>query len=87
MASISLKLDSVQKYLATAITNELGTLLETPIEIGSLKVTNFDEVQLKKITLGDFSGDTIIFAENATAHISPYSLLKHRIQINTMQTM
>ena len=84
MASISLKIDSVQKYLATAITNELETLLETPIEIGSLKVTNFDEVQLKKITLGNFSGDTIIFAENATAHISPYSLLKHRIQINTL---
>ena len=81
---MSLRLDSVQKYLASAITKELGTILETPIEIGSLKITHLDEVQLKKITLSDGSGDTILFAENATAHISPYGLLKQRIQISTL---
>lgn len=45
---------------------------------------HLDEVVLKDITLLDQEGDTIVFAEKVTAHISPYVLLKNRIQINTL---
>ena len=81
---MSLRLDSVQRHLASVITKEVETLLETPISIGSLRVIHLDEIVLKEITVKDLSGDTIIFAEKATAHISPYKLLKKRIQINTL---
>ena len=82
--SISLRLDVVQKNIASIITKEVGTILGTPINIGSLRVIHFDEIVLKDITLHDQYGDTIVFTPKATAHISPYKILSNRIQINTL---
>ena len=84
MLSMSLRFDTIQQNLASLITNEIENVLETPISIGSLQVIHLDEIVLKKITLRGQNGDTIIFAEKATAHISPYKLLKKRVQINTL---
>ena len=84
MLSISLRLDVVQQRIASVITKEIGTILETPISIGSLRVIHFDEIVLKDITLRDQAGDTIVYAPKATAHISPYKILNNRIQINTL---
>ena len=84
LLSISLRFDVVQKRIASIITQEIETLLETPLSIGGLRVIHLDEIVLKDITLRDQAGDTIVFAEKATAHISPYRLLKNHIQINTL---
>ncbi len=81
---MSLRLDSVQKRLASFITGEIETALEAPIEIQGIKVIHLDEVILNGILLRDQVGDTILYAEKATAHISPYKLIKNRIQINTL---
>ena len=82
--SLSLRLDSVQRHLASVITEEIETLLETPISIGSIRIIHLDEIVLKNIALSDTSGDTIISVKEVTAHISPYELLRKRIQINTL---
>mgnify|MGYP003291236665 FL=1 len=79
LLSISLRFDVVQKRIASIITQEIETLLETPLSIGGLRVIHLDEIVLKDITLRDQDGDTIVFAEKATAHISPYRLLKNHI--------
>lgn len=84
LLSLSLRLDSVQQRLASVITNKIEAILETPVSIGSLRVIHLDEIVLKDITLRGQSGDTIVFAEKITAHISPYKLLKKRIQVNTL---
>ena len=81
---MSLRLDSVQQRLAALITKEIETILETPISIGSLRVIHLDEIVLKSILVRDLSQDTVLYAEKATAHISPYKLINNRIQINTL---
>ena len=84
MLSISLRFDVVQHRIASIITKEVGAILETPMNIGSLRVIHLDEIVLKDISLCDQSGDTIVYAQKATAHISPQKLLDNRIQINTL---
>ncbi|MBO5921288.1 MAG: hypothetical protein J6Q48_02755, partial [Bacteroidaceae bacterium] len=84
LMSLSLRLDSVQRRLASVITTEIETLLETPIGIESIRVIHLDKIILKNIALRDSVGDTIVSVKEATAHISPYELLKKRIQINTL---
>ena len=81
---MSLRLDYVQKRLASLITKEIENILETPISIGSLRVIHLDEVVLKDIVVRDQAQDTILCAEMATAHISPHKLLYNKIQINTL---
>ena len=84
LLSMSLRLDSVQKHLASLITEGIESVIETPISIGSLRVIHLDEILLKEITVCDQSKDTILHVEKATAHISPYKLLNNKIQINTL---
>ena len=84
LMSLSLRLDSVQRRLASVITTEIETLLEAPIGIESIRIIHLDKIILKNIALRDSVGDTIISVKEATAHISPYELLKKRIQINTL---
>lgn len=81
---MSLRLDTVQRELATIVANEVGAILETPIHAGSLRISNIDEIGISDIALLSPQGDTIIIAENITAHISPFELFKNRIQINTL---
>ncbi len=84
LASLSLRLQSVQKHLASLITDGIESVIETPISIGSLRVIHLDEIVMRDIAVCDLSKDTILHIEEATAHISPYKLLKNRIQINTL---
>lgn len=84
LLSMSLRLDTVQQKLASAITKEIETLLEVPTSIGGIRVIHLDEIILKEIVVRDLSGDTALYAENVTAHISPEKLLKNKIQINTL---
>ena len=70
LLSMSLRLDTVQQKLASAITKEIETLLEVPISIGGIRVIHLDEIILKEIVVRDLSGDTALYAENVTANFS-----------------
>lgn len=84
LLSMSFRLNTVQQRLASIITDEIDKAIEIPINIGSIRVIHLDEILLKDITLLDQAGDTIFFAKEATAHISPYKLFNRQIHINTL---
>lgn len=82
--SMTLRIDSVQRLFASAVAEKAGAFLETPIHAGALRISHIDEIILSDVAIFDQKGDTIIVADKVTAHISPFKLLKNRIQVNTL---
>lgn len=84
IASLSLRLDSIQRKIAATVSEKIEEILEIPVNAGALRIKYLDEIILKDITILDQQGDTALYTKEITAHISPYELLKNRIQVNTL---
>ncbi len=84
VASLSLRLDSIQKSIAATISEKVEELLDIHVNAEAIRIRHFDEIILKDITILDQQGDTALYTKEITAHISPYELLKNRIQVNTL---
>ena len=82
--SLLFRVETIQRHIATQISNELKTKLELPIKIGSIRVRHLNEISIKNTLVHDQTGDTALYIQEATAHISPLYLLKGDIQINTL---
>ena len=79
-----LRLDSVKYRLASFVTGEISSLLNTPVTIRSIEIKNFNEVTLEEVLLLDRESDTLIYARKAMASLEPSSLLNGAVSINTL---
>lgn len=84
MMSLSLRFDSVQQKIARIVSEKFEEILEIPLNAETLRVKDLDEIVLKGIAILDQKGDTALATKEVTAHISPFDLLRNRIQINTL---
>ena len=79
-----MRFDAMQRRLAAYITESIVSEYSIPISIQRLEVRNLDELLLKEVVIKDNNGDTIIYAAEATAHISVLDLLDNKLSINTI---
>ena len=84
LSSLLFRVESVQHAIAGYLTGKIEEAYGIPLSIERLRIRNLDEIILKGVLIKDRSNDTIIFAHEATAHISPHKLSEGSIQINTL---
>lgn len=84
LLSLLFRVDAVQHRLALYVANEIKNSYGIPLEIEGMKIHHLDELTLKNVIIRDQSKDTIIQANEVTAHISPSKLAKGEMQINTL---
>ena len=82
--SILLRFDAIQHRIAAFISEEIKNTYEIPINIGAVRISRLNELEIKEILIHDQQGDTIICADRATAHISPLRIFNKELQINTL---
>lgn len=66
------------------MTEEIKKAYNIPLEMEMLRIRNLGELTLSNVTIRDLKNDTIVHAEEVTAHISPHRLMRGEIQINTL---
>ena len=82
--SILLRFDAIQHRIASFISEKINESYEIPIKVDAIRISRLNEILLKDILIKDQKGDTILWAEKATAHISPLKILNSEIQVNTL---
>ena len=81
---MSLRLDVVQRRLASYVADEIEEGLGIPVEIGSIEICGFNDLRLKKVLISDLAGDSMIYADEARAYLHTARLLKGEVRINTL---
>lgn len=84
LLSLLLRIDAVQHRLGEHIANEIRNMYDIPVKIDGVRIRHLDEIILKGLLVTEPEGDTILFAKEGTAHISPLITMKGEIQINTL---
>lgn len=84
LLSLLLRIDAVQHRLGEHIANEIRNMYGIPVNIDGVRIRHLDEIILKGLLVTEPEGDTILFAKEGTAHISPLGIMKGEIQINTL---
>jgi hypothetical protein len=79
--TLSLRIPSVQNYLAHLAVNYVSKKLGTKVEIKSFEWDVFRNVDLKGFYMADKKGDTLIYAGTLNADISYWSLIGRQIKI------
>ena len=64
------RVDAVQHRLASYIAQEIRNSYGIPLEIDGMRIHHLDELTLKNVIIRDQAKDTIIQANEVTAHIS-----------------
>ena len=81
---MSLRLDVVQRRLASFVADGIEESYGIPIEIGAIEVRGFNDLRLKNILVRDLSGDTMICANEARAYLQTSLLFKGEVRVNTL---
>lgn len=84
LLSLLFRVNAVQHWLALRLTEGIEKQYAIPLEMSNLRVRYLSEIGLSGLVIKDQNNDTIIYAQEATAHISPFKLLMGDIQINTL---
>ena len=81
---MSLRLDVVQRRLASYVAGEVAESYGIPIEIGAIEVRSLNDLRLKQVVVRDLSGDTLIYANEARAYLQTARLLSGEVRVNTL---
>lgn len=85
LLSLLLRIDAVQHRLGERIANEIKDAYGIPVEIDRIRIRHLDEIILKGLLVKSYEGDTVVYAREGTAHISPLKIMKGEVQINTLR--
>lgn len=67
------------------IANEIKDAYGIPVKIDGIRIRHLDEIILKGLLVTNHEGDTIVYAKEGSAHISPLKIIRGEIQINTLR--
>jgi hypothetical protein len=79
--TLSLRIPSVQNYIAQKAVNYISNKIGTKVEIKSFQWSLFRNLDIKGFYMADKKGDTMIYAGTLNADISYWSLLKKEFKI------
>ncbi|MEN9918889.1 MAG: hypothetical protein RL662_1325, partial [Bacteroidota bacterium] len=71
-----------QNKLINFAVSKIADIVKTEVRIDEIRLSLFNNIQLKGIYIEDQSADTLIYARNLQVALSPLSLLKNRLEIN-----
>ncbi|MDX1940823.1 MAG: translocation/assembly module TamB domain-containing protein, partial [Saprospiraceae bacterium] len=77
-------LPPVQNWAVQKVSNTLTEKLETDVKVGSLRITFFDRLTLKKFFVADLhKGDTLLYSENLKVNFvtNPFVLIRRGLTI------
>ena len=78
---MSLKLPVVQNWLAKELTAYLSAELKTKITVDQVEIKFFNKVSLKNFYFEDREQDTLMYADNLTAHFDISKILKGKLVV------
>ena len=84
LLTMSLRLDVVQRRLASYVADEIEEGYGIPMEIEAIEVRSLNDLRLKKVLVRDLVGDTMIYADEARAYMQTPRLFNGEIRINTL---
>lgn len=82
--SLLLRIDAMQHQLASYVSEQIHSISNIPITIGSVQIRHLNKIEISDILLNDLEGDTLARIEKVSAHISPLHLLRNKVRINSV---
>lgn len=83
-SSLLLRIDTIQQFVASRVSESIREFGKLPLEIGSVRIRHLNKIEINDILLNDQAGDTIANVKKLTLHVSPLRLLQEQIRINTI---
>lgn len=74
----------VQTYITQQLATHLSEKINANISIGKVKISFFNRIELQDVLLQDQKADTLIFAENITAHIDSLKIRQKRVALSQL---
>lgn len=80
-----LSIPFIQQKVVDFAIDKVKTIVKTEVRIDHVNISLFNNVDLQGVYIEDQAKDTLIYAGNLGVNISPWELLKNKLQINAIE--
>jgi hypothetical protein len=82
---VALSIPFVQQKVLGFAVDKIKEITKTEVRVDEIRLSLFNNVELKGIYLEDQSKDTLVYAQNLNVSLSPWKLLQNKLQIDGIQ--